>query len=187
MIQMETTRFCSASLEESQALLKRRRNPTPAISAVCGERSFLRKRIVVAQFPTVRRMPLQLTETERSARFERHVEREERRLRTRVRLRRNQRVDPPTNRTQEVGGSSPPSSMALCRGFEKAATGRPSSCNPYANRAMQCWSPAKGSKSAARGPAATRLRAACARRTRRGPRVPGRRCEHAQVSDTFSA
>src|SRR6266545_6267081 len=38
--------------------------------------------------------------------------------------------------TPEVAGSSPASSMSICRGFSRAAERPPSSCNPYATRAF---------------------------------------------------
>jgi hypothetical protein len=40
------------------------------------------------------------------------------------------------DRTQEVAGSSPASSMVICRDFSKAAERPASRCNPYATRAF---------------------------------------------------
>ena len=72
------------------------------------------------------------------------------------------------DRTQEVGGSSPPSSILICRYFSKAAERPPLSCNPCATRAFTCES----DKRTKRRVSICRLYC-CARGTRGGPESSG--------------
>ena len=73
------------------------------------------------------------------------------------------------DRTQEVGGSSPPSSIPICRCFSKAAERPPFACNPSATRRVHMRERCEATETEGLDLAPLRLRVGCDRGTRESP------------------